>query len=84
MPWCVDVIESESGWGSRVDETIIFGKNEEDQEAAQRYSEGYNKKYNSSKDTPGWYMMTGRPYFAEPTPRGKRVTKYVKAAGANV
>lgn len=48
----VDIIESERGWGSKVDETIYF----DNQDEAVKYAEDYNKKYNTSTEVPDWYM----------------------------
>ena len=49
----VDIIESERGWGSKVDETLYFDNEEE----ARKYVVGYNAKYNTSKEVPDWYMV---------------------------
>jgi len=48
----VDIIESEKGWGSRVDETLNFDNYEE----AEKYCREYNNKYNPSGPAPDWYM----------------------------
>lgn len=47
----VDIIESERGWGSKIDETIYF-----DNEADREYARAYNAKYNTSTVVPDWYM----------------------------
>lgn len=50
----VSIIESETGWGRKVDEVIYFDNEEE----AIKYVSDYNKKYNLPTDhTPGWYMF---------------------------
>ena len=49
----VDIIESESGWGSKLDETLYFDNEEE----ARKYVVDYNAKYNTSKEVPDWYMV---------------------------
>lgn len=49
----VFIIESEAGWGQRVDETLKFDTKEE----AEKYCKDYNQKYNPpKKETPDWYM----------------------------
>jgi len=48
----VDIIESERGWGSKVDETLYF----DNQAEAVKYAEDYNKKYNTATEVPDWYM----------------------------
>jgi hypothetical protein len=46
------IIESERGWGQRVDEIIEF----ETRELAEEYAKNYNAKYNNEPEVPGWYM----------------------------
>jgi len=49
----VFIIESESGWGQRIDEVKEFTS----VKAARKFSEAYNRKYNPPKDVvPDWYM----------------------------
>jgi hypothetical protein len=52
----VFIIESESGWGQRVDEVKEFASMAE----ARRYAAGYNAKFNPplkpGEPTPEWYM----------------------------
>lgn len=49
----VFIIESERGWGQKVDEVIEFQSVEE----AVVYCKEYNNKYNPPQDTtPSWYM----------------------------
>ncbi len=49
----VDIIESERGWGSKIDETIYFDNELE----ARLYVKTYNDKYNPPGPTPDWYMV---------------------------
>ena len=49
----VEMIESEAGWGSRVDEMLYFS-NEED---AKSFVVKYNKKWNNSNTVPDWYIF---------------------------
>ena len=48
----VDIIESERGWGQKIDETKYFDNEAE----ARKYAADYNNKYNTSKEVPDWYM----------------------------
>lgn len=48
----VDIIESERGWGSKIDETIYFDNEAE----ARQYARDYNLKYNTATEVPDWYM----------------------------
>lgn len=47
------IIESEAGWGQRVDEVKKFPSREE----AEAFVKEYNNKYNPPRsETPSWYM----------------------------
>jgi len=46
------IIESERGWGQRIDEVKEFPT----QEAAYQFCKDYNNKYNPIGETPDWYM----------------------------
>jgi hypothetical protein len=49
----VFIIESESGWGQRIDEVKLFPS----RKVALKFCEDYNRKYNPPKDiVPDWYM----------------------------
>ena len=49
----VYIIESERGWGQKIDEVKEFATSEE----AEKYCREYNRKYNPPKaETPDWYM----------------------------
>ena len=49
----VYIMESEAGWGSKVDSSFEV----ENEEAARKYCIEYNDKYNlPKKETPDWYM----------------------------
>lgn len=49
----VNIIESEAGWGSKIDETLEFP----DRASAEKYVKDYNNKHNPIKNqTPDWYM----------------------------
>lgn len=47
----VEIIESEEGWGSKVDELKYFDNEKE----AKEFVKNYNKE-NNKKTVPGWYM----------------------------
>lgn len=49
--WRVDLIESERGWGSKVDEVKYF----DSPEAAKAFVAEFNKQ-NTSTVVPDWYM----------------------------
>lgn len=50
----VEIIESERGWGQKVDEVLEFPTKEE----AEQYCREYNSKHNPPSDTaPDWYMF---------------------------
>lgn len=51
-PFKVYIIESESGWGSKVDEIKEFPTREE----ARNFAADYNNTYNTSTTVPDWYM----------------------------
>ena len=46
------IIESERGWGQKIDEEIFFDNEAE----ARQYAIDYNKKYNNLDYVPDWYM----------------------------
>lgn len=49
----VGIIESEAGWGQKIDETLLFTSKDK----ATKYVDDYNTKYNPPKaQTPSWYM----------------------------
>lgn len=48
----VDIIESERGWGSKIDESIYFDNELE----ARLYVKVYNDTHNTATEVPDWYM----------------------------
>lgn len=68
MPWYVQIIESEAGWGQRVDETLDFG---EDREAAVEYVREFNRK-NTESSTPDWYMRAEAPVYRDALVKGAK------------
>jgi hypothetical protein len=49
----VTIIESERGWGQKIDETIYFDNAAE----AKAFAQEYNDKHNPPGPAPDWYMM---------------------------
>lgn len=49
----VNIIESERGWGSKIDETKYFDNEQESLD----FVKSYNDEYNSSGSVPDWYMI---------------------------
>jgi hypothetical protein len=60
LKYCVNIIESERGWGQRVDEQKIFDTESE----ALEYAANYNKT-NNAKTVPDWYMYAQKPFKAD-------------------
>lgn len=56
--WKVTIIESERGWGQRVDEVKEFKSYEE----AKKYQIEFNAQ-NDKDYVPDWYMYAQDPYF---------------------
>lgn len=55
--WKVDIIESERGWGQKIDETKTFETREE--------ANAFVKEFNGKNDlpyVPDWYMYAREPY----------------------
>lgn len=61
MKFRVDILESERGWGQRIDESIFFN----DATAAYTFVEDYNTKHNPPGPTPDWYMVALAPVRVE-------------------
>jgi len=55
--WCVDIIESERGWGERLDETKTFSS----KSASTRFVKKFNS-FNTESEVPDWYMYAREPY----------------------
>lgn len=54
----IQMIESERGWGQRVDEELEFDTKEE----ADKYADEYNAKYNNQARVPDWYIYAHKCY----------------------
>ena len=57
-PWRVTIIESERGWGQRVDEYRRFAT----KELAAAFVKDYNKD-NNQASAPDWYMAAQSPEY---------------------
>jgi hypothetical protein len=54
MPVKVLIIESELGWGQRIDQTMEFPTRKK----AEKFCREYNDKYNPRQElVPNWYMF---------------------------
>lgn len=62
--WRVNIIESEQGWGQRIDEVKTFG---EDYNKAKQFRDEYNAK-NNLDEAPDWYMYASDPYYIDEVP----------------
>lgn len=54
----VDIIESELGWGQKVDETKYFDSKPE----AEKFIKDYNEEHNSQASVPSWYMYARKAW----------------------
>jgi hypothetical protein len=59
--WRVDMLESERGWGQKVDESFYFKTKEE----ADKYVKDYNEKHNNKSEVPDWYIKALTPMFED-------------------
>lgn len=58
--WKLYIVESERGWGQRVDEVMKFNTYDE----ADKYKKEFNAK-NNLDYVPDWYMYADGPYAVE-------------------
>lgn len=54
--WKVEIIESERGWGTKVEEVKFF----DNQKEAAAFAHEFNS-VNTENETPDWYMYATRP-----------------------
>jgi len=60
------IVESEAGWGSKVDETKEFDTKAERDEFVRTYNEKHNPNLGKEGfQTPNWYMVAKAPYEEE-------------------
>lgn len=55
--WEVDLIESERGWGQKIDSTRRFEAFKE----AVEFQQEFNAENDFTKDVPDWYMIADTP-----------------------
>lgn len=53
----VNIIESERGWGSKIDETIYFDNEAEARQYAKAYNDKHNPPLKPGEGVPDWYMI---------------------------
>lgn len=53
----VDIIESERGWGSRVEDSKYFDNEAEAKKYVKKYNDQYNPDMGKAKTAPDWYMI---------------------------
>lgn len=58
MKWYVDIIESEAGWGQKIDETKEF----KSKKSADRFITKFNDDKSLKKKVPSFYMYASIPY----------------------
>lgn len=61
--WKVAIIESERGWGSKVDEVKSFDTLEEAKTFQKEFNRPNEEDYAKTKRVPDWYMQAEDPYF---------------------
>ena len=60
--WKVQIIESERGWGSKVDGERKFDTYEEALTFQTEYNQSNVDDWNKTKRVPDWYMRASEPY----------------------
>lgn len=60
MQYRVNIIESEAGWGQRIDETRYFDTLAEATKFVKRYN-----SHNNKKEVPAWYMYAEKPVLVQ-------------------
>lgn len=63
MKWRVDIVESEAGWGSKVDSSEYFDTEAEAKKYRKEYNDRYNLPLKPGEKVPGWYMIAMEPIF---------------------
>ena len=68
--WKVEVIESERGWGQKVDEVHWFTTEKKAKKFQDEINEPNRQNILNGGSTPDWYMFATDPEFC-PTPKVK-------------
>lgn len=53
----VDIIESERGWGSKIDESHYYDNEAEARLFVKQYNDKYNPPLKPGESVPDWYMV---------------------------
>ena len=61
--WKVAIIESERGWGSKVDSVETFSTFEEAAAFQKEFNRKNEEDFAKTKQVPDWYMQAEDPYF---------------------
>jgi hypothetical protein len=61
MKWRVNIIESERGWGRKIDDVKHFGSEAEAVEFVRTYN-AKNQPHDAAGRAPDWYMQAEGPY----------------------
>lgn len=68
LAYRVDILESERGYGQRIDSSKYFtGKNAKIR--AEAFVKKYNATYNSENTVPDWYMKACTPVMVTEVPK---------------
>lgn len=54
--WRVDIVESERGWGRKIEESIYFDNELEAKQFTNNYNDEYNPPLKPGEGVPDWYM----------------------------
>jgi hypothetical protein len=60
--WIVNIIESERGWGQKVDEVKKFDTFEEAKAFQEKFNEVNQEDFEKTGIVPDWYMMAETPF----------------------
>ena len=63
--WKVTIIESERGWGRKIDEVKTFAKFEDAKAFQTKFNQPNEEDYAKTKRVPDWYMQAEDPYHSE-------------------
>lgn len=61
--WKVAIIESERGWGRKVDEIKKFATFEQAKEFQEEFNKPNHEDWKLTRTVPDWYMQAEDPYF---------------------
>lgn len=73
----VIMLESEKGWGERIDDVLYFSQ----YEVASDFVKKYNNKWNDFDSVPDWYIQAQTPKPVYAIPEGKKVCLSLEDTG---